>query len=133
MQIILTYIAGFITVGVLDYSWLAHVAKDFYLKSLASHVSVKDGSLVVNLYGAIGFYILAVWSAYYFVVAQSSSLKESAIRGAIFGATAYGFYDLTNYATLRDWPLSITLLDIAWGAVILSATSAVMYFVYHRF
>ncbi|HEY0293278.1 MAG TPA: DUF2177 family protein [Hansschlegelia sp.] len=32
-------------------------------------------------------------------------------------------YDLTNLATLRDWPAALSVVDMAWGAL-LTAVSA---------
>jgi uncharacterized membrane protein len=43
--------------------------------------------------------------------------------GALFGFIAYATYDLSNLATLRNWPVSLALIDMAWGAV-LSGVSA---------
>ena len=37
--------------------------------------------------------------------------------GLLFGAIAYATYDLTNYATLRNWTLQLTLVDIVYGAL----------------
>ena len=49
--------------------------------------------------------------------------------GAFFGLITYGTYDLTNLATLRDWPLNITIIDLVWGTFLNAATSGITYFV----
>ena len=45
-------------------------------------------------------------------------------RGAVFGLTAYGTYDLTNQATLRDWPTIVTIIDLAWGSTLTAVVAA---------
>jgi uncharacterized membrane protein len=47
------------------------------------------------------------------------------VAGALFGLFAYATYDLTNMATLTNWPLGMSLMDMAWGSVAsLSASAA---------
>ena len=43
---------------------------------------------------------------------------------AIFGLFAYGTYDLTNYATLRNWDLTLTAVDMAWGTFVSGVAAA---------
>jgi uncharacterized membrane protein len=43
--------------------------------------------------------------------------------GALLGLVAYGTYDLTNQATLKDWPWVVTLTDLAWGAFVTGAAA----------
>lgn len=38
--------------------------------------------------------------------------------GALFGLIAYATYDLTNLATIKDWPLLVTIIDLVWGTVL---------------
>ncbi len=133
MQIILSKILPFLAAGVtfsiLDYIWLAKVAKSFYLEKLAPFVEIKNGSLVVNYVGAVIFYILALAATYIFVVRGSTSPFQAWYMGAALGFFMYAFYDFTNYATLKNWPLSLTLVDIAWGTILMSAVAYVMYYV----
>jgi uncharacterized membrane protein len=49
--------------------------------------------------------------------------------GALFGLIAYATYDLTNLATLKDWPLIVTIVDLAWGAVLAGSVSTVTFFI----
>jgi uncharacterized membrane protein len=48
---------------------------------------------------------------------------QAALMGGVLGLAAYGTYDLTNYATLKSWPLSITLIDLAWGTLVSAVTA----------
>lgn len=127
MKTILSFFAGVITFSLLDYIWLAHIAKKFYLDRLASLVNIKDGSLVVNYFGAVMFYITAIVSVYLFVVKTSVSSIQALYMGAVFGFLMYGFYDFTNYATLRNWSLQLSIIDMLWGAFLVSMVSFVMY------
>ena len=57
----------------------------------------------------------------------------AALMGALFGLVAYATYDLTNQATLRNWPLALTLVDMTWGAVLSGLAAYVGYQVASRF
>jgi uncharacterized membrane protein len=64
---------------------------------------------------------------------QGTSLLNTLIYGAIFGLVAYATYDLTNHATLKDWPLHVTLLDMAWGALLTGVTSVFVVYIINFF
>jgi uncharacterized membrane protein len=51
------------------------------------------------------------------------------LYGALFGLVCYATYDLTNLAVAKDWPLLVTLVDLAWGAVLAASVSIVTYFI----
>jgi uncharacterized membrane protein len=46
------------------------------------------------------------------------------VMAALFGFFAYATYDLTNLATLKGWPLGLSLVDMAWGTVVSTASAA---------
>lgn len=60
---------------------------------------------------------------------RDNSVMTAALYGALFGLFTYGTYDLTNYATLRNWTLGLSLLDMAYGAAIAGLTAAVAWMV----
>lgn len=100
----------------LDLLWLGVVMKDFYRGKLGHLLSPE-----VNWYAAAAFYIIFTLGLYYFAVHQGlsrQSLMIAIVSGALFGFFAYATYDLTNMATLKHWPLSVTLVDIAWGTAL---------------
>ena len=82
----------------------------------------------VNLVAAIAFYLVYGVGLLVFVVVPdgaTGSWRRTLCRGALFGFVAYAVYDLTNLATLRDWPLAVALVDMAWGSLAsLSAAAA---------
>ncbi len=110
-----------LTIVALDLLWLGVVMKDFYRANLGH---LMGDSVVWG--AAIAFYFLFAAGLLYFAVmpaVETASLVRAISLGALIGFLSYATYDLTNHATLRDWPLIVTIVDIAWGAV-LSATAA---------
>ena len=105
----------------IDMIWLGLVAKNFYRHQLGSMLSPK-----VNWPAAILFYLLFIAGLQLFVVgpalAQGGVLR-ALWQGAFFGLIAYATYDLTNLATLKNWPLAVTAVDLVWGSVLGAAVS----------
>jgi uncharacterized membrane protein len=125
----LTSLAGIISFIVLDYIWLARIAKDFYLEKLASHVLIRDGSLVPYLLAVPLVYIVAVLGIWYFVLTRVTDIEHAFLQGAFLGFCMYAFYDLTNLATLKDYPWSLTIVDTLWGTLLVGMVTAIMFFV----
>ena len=89
-----------------------------------------------NLIAAAIFYLLFIAAMVFFVInpaVDKQSVRYALLAGAFFGLVTYATYDLTNLATLRDWPVSITVIDLAWGTFITSTTSAITTWVSGRF
>ncbi|WKZ83280.1 MAG: DUF2177 family protein [Acidimicrobiia bacterium] len=109
----------------IDMVWLGLVAKGFYRRQLGALMRTD-----VNWAAAIVFYLLFILGLVVFVVApavDAGSWTEAVWRGALFGLVTYATYDLTNLATLRDWPLPMSLVDLAWGAVLASSVAVATY------
>lgn len=105
-----------------DLLWLGVLARGFYRRHLG-HVLSPD----VNWPAAIVFYLLYIAGILFFAVApalEKGAFAQAVLRGALFGFITYATYDLTNLATLRDWPLNIVVVDILWGTVLCAAVSA---------
>lgn len=68
-------------------------------------------------------YIIMPIMVYLWAVRYATSFKDAAIRGAIVGFLSYAFYDLTNYATLTNWTLGMTIGDVLWGTILMSAAA----------
>ncbi len=118
-NILLLYLLAFVVFFLIDMVWLGLVAKDFYRRHLGAMISDK-----VNWPAAILFYLLFIAGLLLFVIvpAQGNAL-QALWKGALFGLIAYATYDLTNLATLSNWPLTVTLVDLAWGTVLGGAVS----------
>ena len=121
MRHLITYAATFAIFAVLDLIWLGLVAKDLYRSQLSGLMAER-----LNLPAAAAFYLLYALGLSLFVVApalQSGTWKAACLWGALFGLVAYATYDLTNLATLRGWPVALSLIDMLWGAAVSAATS----------
>ena len=119
---ILLYLATLAVFFLIDMVWLGLVAKNFYRQQLGELLSPK-----VTWWAAILFYLLFIAGLQLFVVAPAlgaGGALQALWRGALFGLIAYATYDLTNLATLKDWPLTVTVVDLGWGAVLGGTVSA---------
>ncbi len=132
INIFSSILLGTMTMIALDYSWLAKIAKKFYLENLSRHITIENGSLVVNIYSALVVYAVGIFSIFYFVTIRSNSLSEAGIKGMILGLSMYAFYDFTNSATMHSFPLKLALIDTLWGGFILGTVSLVMYYFYTK-
>ena len=116
---------------VIDMVWLGVAAKAFYKKHL--------GFLMrPDIYwpAAIAFYLLFVVGLVLFVIEpalQRASWTHALQRGALFGLICYATYDLTNLATLKDWPFVVTVVDLAWGTALGASVSVITFFLAKQF
>lgn len=117
------FLATLGAMAVLDGLWLGVIARNFYRQNLGNLMASPP-----RWAAAVIFYALYAVGVWYFVV-QPGVLKAdvgwAAARGAFFGLIAYATYDLTNLATLKDWSLKVTLVDVTWGTVMTAAVAAV--------
>jgi uncharacterized membrane protein len=115
---------------VIDMVWLGLVASNFYKEKLGYIMGEINwtAAIIFYLVFLVGLVIFAIYPA-----VVKGEWQYALIYGALFGFFTYATYDLTNLATLRDWPLSITLVDMAWGTVLGMSVSVVTYLLYARF
>lgn len=109
----------------LDLLWLRYVGQGFYRERLGDMLA-ED----FRLAPAVAFYVLYIAGIVVFALQPAlaaGSWRTALGYGALLGLVAYSTYDLTNLATLRHWSISVSILDILWGAVV-SATAAVTAF-----
>ncbi len=114
----------------MDMVWLGVVAKNFYTKQIGFLMTPK-----VNWAAAILFYLLFLAGLVVFVIApavENNSWVRALMLGALFGLITYATYDLTNLATLKDWPLALTVVDLIWGTVLAGSVSVGTYFIAHK-
>lgn len=126
----ITWLAVTVSFLAIDAVWLSYVAKDFYRRHLdgmlLDEFRLGIAALFYLLY-AVGILVLAVAPA-----AKAGSPLQAILLGALFGACAYGTYDITNLATLKNWPVIVSVVDIAWGTVLTATASFVGYLVLSR-
>ena len=126
-KLIISYLLTTIVFFAVDMVWLGFIAKNLYKKYLGSFLSDK-----VNWPAAIIFYLLFIIGIFYFSIlpaVEKNSLAKAVISGALFGFFTYATYDLTNLATLKNWPLPIVFIDIIWGAVLTGIVSTAGFFI----
>ena len=129
LSYLLPYTAGLTVLIIGDLLWLGFLMRGFYVQHLG-HLMAPT----VNWYAAVAFYLIYVAGVLAFAVLPQASkgLMAIALTSLALGAFAYAVYDLTNHATLRDWPLAVTLVDIAWGAFLTALVGTVMGYVLLR-
>ncbi|MCL4206200.1 MAG: DUF2177 family protein [Pirellulaceae bacterium] len=110
------YLLTLIAFFAIDMVWLGLVARGFYQQHLGFLLRSSP-----NWTAAIIFYLLFVLGILVFVVVpglQAGSAKKVLLLGALFGVITYATYDLTNLATVKNWPLIVTVVDLAWGGIL---------------
>lgn len=115
-SIIFSYLLTFLVFLMVDMLWLGVIAKNIYQKYLGSFLSDS-----VNWTAAFIFYFIYVVGISIFAIypaVNKGSVYSAILMGALFGFFTYATYDLTNLATLKDWPLPIVIIDITWGSVL---------------
>jgi uncharacterized membrane protein len=130
-QFALAYAGSGLFLLLADLLWLSVAVGPLYRAALGDRMRPD-----VALTPAALFYLLYVVGIVVFVVLPafaSGRYMTAAALGALFGLVAYATYDLTNLATLRDWPLSLTIIDIAWGVVITTGASLSGLYVLRKF
>jgi uncharacterized membrane protein len=110
-----------ITVLALDAVWLT-IRSDYHNNFFQS---VQKSPLVARILPAIAIYLLIPTVLTLYAVQTAHSVQEALLKGAVIGAILYGFYDLTNYSTLTNWTLSMTVVDTLWGTTVCAIGSAV--------
>lgn len=127
MKLIGQFLVSFGVFLVIDLIWLGLIAKKLYSKYLGYLMAAN-----VNWAAALIFYVIFIIGVMYFVVLpalDAQSWTMALMRGAIFGFITYATYDLTNLATIRDWPLNITIIDLLWGTTLSASVSTISYFI----
>lgn len=126
-MILKLFLIAFPVFLLIDMLWLGVIAKNFYGRQIGSLIKEK-----VNWSAAIIFYALFVFGLVFFVIdpaVESTSWLAALFRGGLFGLITYATYDLTNLATLKNWPLKLSIVDILWGVILGSLVSTITYFV----
>ena len=116
------YLGTALVMVALDMLWLGVVAKGLYQGGIG-HLMSEQPRIAV----AVLFYALYALGVVIFAVSPQSGGADwgkTLLMAALFGFFAYATYDLTNLATLRDWPVSLAVIDIAWGVVVSTASAA---------
>jgi len=115
----------------IDMIWLVLVAKNFYAKQIGFLMTSN-----VNWLSAALFYLLFIAGLVVFVISPSlekQSWIHALLLGAFFGLVTYATYDLTNLATIKNWPLLVTIVDLIWGSVLAASISVITFLIARKF
>lgn len=127
-RLAIAYVATGLAFAAIDAVWLKAMGPTFYRASIGSLMADRP-----DLAAAAAFYLIYIAAILFFAVtpafAHAGGWKTALGYGAAFGFAAYATYDLTNQATLKVWPLRLTLVDMAWGTVLTGAAATIGYLV----
>ncbi len=124
------YLIAFVIFLPIDMLWIGIIAKNFYAKQIG--FLVKDD---INWFAAFLFYLLFIIGLVSFVIKpalEKTSWSHALIYGALFGLISYATYDLTNLATMKNWPILVSIVDMIWGAFLVASVSTITYFIFHK-
>jgi uncharacterized membrane protein len=125
------YAIAFPVFMAIDAVWLLLIAKKFYAKYIG-YLMAKNP----NLWAALIFYIIFIAGLIFFVITPALDKKSwthALFAGLFFGLVTYATYDLTNLATIKDWPLLVTIVDLIWGMFVSASVAVATYFIAQRF
>lgn len=123
MTYLIAYISTLIAFFALDMLWLGIIARKFYANQLGSLMADNPNWLV-----AIIFYAMYIAGIVFFAIRpaiEAEQVLKATLYGALFGFFCYATYDLTNLATLRDWPAKMVFVDILWGIILTGSCATV--------
>ena len=101
---------------VLDLVWLSMLAEPLYQAGIGHLMAAKPNLMFASL-----FYLVYALGLMRFAVMPNIAargIKNTFVAAAVFGFFIYASYDLTNLALLKDWPLRLSVIDMAWGTVV---------------
>jgi len=131
MKFLIAYLVTAAVFLVIDYIWLGAIMKDYFQTEL-SHLMADEVNLSIAalfyLFYAAGIVVLCINPAL-----ESGGWTRAIMNGAILGFLAYGTYDITNMATLREWPTMLSVIDVTWGTGLTALSSVAGYFAVHLY
>lgn len=130
IKFLTAYAAVTIVMVALDLLWLGVIAKPIYQQGIGHLMADKP-----NVPAAVLFYALFAVGLVVFAVvpnADDAGWRNTLVAGALFGFFAYATYDLTNLATLKNWPIGMSILDMAWGSFVSLVSAAAGKFALER-
>lgn len=117
------YVLALVIALAMDGLWLGVIAKSFYAKQIGFLMPEQMNWIAAGL-----VYVVMIAGLTWFVIvpaAAQHSWTNALMFGAMFGFVVYATYDFTNLATIKNWPIMMTVIDIAWGAVLGAVVSAI--------
>ena len=123
-RLAIAYVATGLAFAALDAVWLKTMGPSFYRAAIGPLMADRP-----DFTAAVAFYLIYIAAILLFAItpafASDAGWKIALAYGAAFGFCAYATYDLTNQATLKSWPLKLTLVDMAWGTCLTGAAATI--------
>ncbi len=129
-RLVVAYLAAAVVMAVLDLAWLSYAVKAFFEPAVGPLLAART-----NNTAAVLFYVLYIGGIMLFAIRPAmggGDWTTAILMGAAFGFFAYMTYDLTNMATLKDWPGWLAATDIAWGTLVTALAATAGYFAASR-
>ena len=124
MAYAVSYVLALVVFAAIDITWLVTMGAKLYRQTLGDMLLTDlrmwaRGGLLLDVSGRVSDLCRGAGS-------QSGSPTTALLYGGLFGLFTYGTYELTNYATIRNWTLQITLIDIAYGVIASAIAAAIV-------
>ncbi len=123
MTFIFVYLAVAVTILIADALWLGVIARSFYFSQLKPMMRERPRFDIAAL-----FYLFYAWGVVVLAVMHADTYVMAFLKGLMLGFTAYGTYNFTNMATLKDWPYRVSYVDLVWGSLLTATASLAGYF-----
>ena len=131
----MTYVIAYIVTAVvflgLDALWLSRIAIGMYRAEIGGLMLDKPNLLIAGLFYLL--YVVGIVALAIVPALRDGSWVTAAVSGAILGLVAYGTYDITNLSTLKNWSVTVTLADLAWGTALTAVSAAAGFLVVSLF
>lgn len=124
---LVAYVAALVVMVALDMAWLGSTFRTVYLPAMGPVMAPNP-----KVAAAVAFYAIYPIGLVFFAISpalRAGAWTTALVSGALFGFFVYMTYDLTNLATLKEWSLKVSLIDVAWGTVLNGAAATASYFV----
>jgi uncharacterized membrane protein len=123
--LVIAYLAALAVFCGLDFAWLSYAGEAIYRPAIGE--LMRSG---FDAPAAASFYLIYVGGLVVLSIRPAAAVTQAMSRGAVYGFCAYATYDLTNQATLKHWPLALSLVDMAWGTALSAVAAALGYFAF---
>ena len=122
------YIVAFVIFIAIDALWLGLIAPKFYKAQIGHLMAEKPNFIAAGI-----FYLLFIAGLVFFIkdAVAANDIGKVVLIAAVFGFMTYATYDLTNLATLKDWPITVTIIDLIWGTFLSSSISLITVLIYN--
>lgn len=123
MKLAIVYVIALVVLLALDFIWLSATGNTLYRPNMQGLIREK-----INLLPAVGFYVLFAFALAYLIILPGISgdavnFIDLSLRAGVLGLACYATYSLTGLSIIRDWPLNVSLIDMAWGTFAAVATA----------